>query len=83
METDLDAIAEGEVNWQDMLSDFYGTDADDGIHDKVTNRLGDIDGKAVSTIQLGTHPTTGESVEAPMANSDHMFKMEINSFNSR
>jgi len=65
METDLDAIAEGEVNWQDMLSDFYyGTDADDGIHDKVTNRLGDIDGKAVSTIQLGTHPTTGESVDA-------------------
>jgi len=65
METDLDAIAEGEVNWQDMLSDFYyGTDADDGIHDKVTNRLGDIDGKAVSTIQLGTHPTTGESVNA-------------------
>ena len=65
METDLDAIAEGEVNWQDMLSDFYyGTDADDGIHDKVTNRLGDIDGKAVSTIPLGVHPATGESVDA-------------------
>ena len=67
MESDLDAIADGEVNWQDMLSDFYfGTDdgEDSGIHDKVTNRLGDIDGKAVSTISLGKHPTTGETVNA-------------------
>ena len=67
MEMDLDAIAEGEVNWQDMLSDFYfGTDdgEDSGIHDKVTNRLGDIDGKAISTIALGKHPTTGEPVDA-------------------
>ena len=67
METDLDAIAEGEVNWQDMLSDFYfgASDGEDsGIHDKVTNRLGDIDGKAISTIPLGKHPTTGEPVDA-------------------
>ena len=67
METDLDAIAEGEVNWQDMLSDFYfgaSDGKDSGIHDKVTNRLGDIDGKAISTIPLGKHPTTGEPVDA-------------------
>ena len=67
METDLDAIAEGEVNWQDMLSDFYfgsSNGEDSGIHDKVTNRLGDIDGKAISTISLGNHPTTGEPVDA-------------------
>ena len=67
METDLDAIAEGEVNWQDMLNDFYfgASDGEDsGIHDKVTNRLGDIDGKAISTIPLGKHPTTGEPVDA-------------------
>ena len=50
-----------------MLSDFYfgASDGEDsGIHDKVTNRLGDIDGKAISTIPLGKHPTTGEPVDA-------------------
>jgi len=56
MEDDLDEISRGEAQRVPWLRDFYfGTDGEEGLHDKVTHRLDDIDAKGVSTVILGAH----------------------------
>ncbi len=54
METDLDSIAMGDKETIPWLTDFYfGDDSDDGLQKKVTERLGDIDARAVNSIPIG------------------------------
>ncbi len=54
METDLDTIAAGDREAEPWLSDFYFGEADkDGLKDKVDNRLGDIDARAINSIPVG------------------------------
>ena len=56
MEDDLDAIANGSAESVPWLHAFYfGGDDDPGLKAKVSDRLGDIDAKAVSTVELGVH----------------------------
>ncbi len=64
LEDELDAIANGELDFGDLLNAFYfGSDKDEGLHKKVTTRLGDIDPRGVSTIELGV-TSDGEPVVA-------------------
>ncbi len=64
MEDDLDDIANGEAESVPWLHAFYfGSDADIGLHAKVTTRLGDIDPRGVSTVELGA-TSDGEPVVA-------------------
>ena len=64
MESDLDGIAEGSAQKVPWLRSFYFGSADDiGLLEKVTERLGDIDARAVSTVPLGITPD-GEEVVA-------------------
>ena len=54
MEDELDDIASGELEFDDLLKAFYfGSEDDIGLHAKVTTRLGDIDPRGVSTVELG------------------------------
>ncbi len=54
MEDDLDNIANGSKDQGPWLSQFYfGEDEDPGLKDKVNDRLGDIDARAVNSIPLG------------------------------
>jgi DNA topoisomerase-1 len=58
MEDDLDRIAEGEEHRVDWLKRFYfGTDGDEGLHDLVTHRLGDIDAREINSFPLGNDIT--------------------------
>ena len=64
MEEDLDDIANGEAESVPWLRAFYfGSDDDIGLHAKVTTRLGDIDPRGVSTVELGA-TSDGEPVVA-------------------
>ncbi|MEE2957890.1 MAG: type I DNA topoisomerase [Actinomycetota bacterium] len=64
MEEDLDEIAAGRAESVPWLDAFYfGSDDDIGLKAKVTTRLGDIDPKGVSTVDLGA-TTDGEPVVA-------------------
>ena len=64
MEADLDGIASGISESVPWLHGFYfGTSDDIGLHAKVTTRLGDIDPRAVSTLELGV-TADGEEVVA-------------------
>jgi DNA topoisomerase-1 len=64
MEADLDGIASGISESVPWLHGFYfGTGDDIGLHAKVTTRLGDIDPRAVSTLELGV-TADGEEVVA-------------------
>ena len=64
MEADLDEIASGISESVPWLHGFYfGTGDDIGLHAKVTTRLGDIDPRAVSTLELGV-TADGEEVVA-------------------
>ncbi len=64
MEEDLDDIANGEAESVPWLRAFYfGSDDDIGLHAKVTTRLGDIDPREVSTVELGA-TSHGEPVVA-------------------
>ncbi len=64
MEADLDGIANGISESVPWLHGFYfGTGDDIGLHAKVTTRLGDIDPRAVSTLELGV-TADGEEVVA-------------------
>jgi len=64
MEEDLDDIANGEAESVPWLTSFYfGSDDDIGLHAKVTTRLGDIDPREVSTVELGA-TSDGEPVVA-------------------
>ncbi len=54
MESDLDSIAVGAAEALPYLSNFYfGDDGYPGLRDKVSERLGDIDARAVNSIPLG------------------------------
>src|SRR5438132_4538001 len=53
MEDDLDRIAGGEEHRVEWLKRFYfGSDGDEGLHDLVTHRLGDIDARAVNSFPI-------------------------------
>src|SRR5712691_535611 len=53
MEDDLDRIAEGDEHRVEWLKRFYfGSDGDEGLHDLVTHRLGDIDARAVNSFPI-------------------------------
>ncbi len=54
MEDDLDAISRGEAEPIPWLTEFYfGADELPGLKEKVSERLGDIDARAVNSIPLG------------------------------
>jgi DNA topoisomerase-1 len=54
MEVDLDGIAEGQGEAIPWLRKFYfGDDQDAGLKEKVDNRLGEIDARAINSIPLG------------------------------
>ncbi|MGB5756509.1 MAG: type I DNA topoisomerase [Acidimicrobiales bacterium] len=54
MEGDLDNIADGTEDAVPWLSQFYfGADEEPGLRDKVADRLGDIDARAVNSIPIG------------------------------
>jgi DNA topoisomerase-1 len=54
MEDDLDSIADGVAEAIPYLRDFYFGEGDEpGLHDKVNDRLGDIDARAVNSIPVG------------------------------
>jgi DNA topoisomerase-1 len=54
MEDDLDRIAEGDEQRVEWLKRFYfGSDGDEGLHDLVTHRLGDIDARDINSIPIG------------------------------
>jgi DNA topoisomerase I len=58
MEDDLDRIAEGEERRVEWLKRFYfGSDGDEGLHDLVTHRLGDIDAREINSIPIGNDIT--------------------------
>ena len=61
MEDDLDAIANGDRASIPWLKDFYFGDNDDGLVHQVANRLGEIDARAINTIELG-HDKNGEII---------------------
>jgi len=64
MEEDLDQIATGRAESVPWLEAFYfGSDDDIGLKAKVTTRLGDIDPRGVSTVDLGA-TDDGEPVVA-------------------
>jgi DNA topoisomerase-1 len=64
METDLDGIASGAEHAIPWLTDFYfGDDDDPGLRDKVNDRLGDIDARAVNSIPIGPD-SNGEPIVA-------------------
>ncbi len=57
MEHDLDNIAAGEGEMVPWLTQFYfGANEDPGLKEKVEERLGDIDARAVNSIPIGTDP---------------------------
>ena len=63
MENDLDEIAGGSAETVPWLTRFYFGDGEaSGLKEKVSNRLGDIDARAVNTITLGVD-TDGVVVE--------------------
>ncbi|MGI9621556.1 MAG: type I DNA topoisomerase [Acidimicrobiales bacterium] len=54
METDLDGIATGgreAIPWLDAF--YFGGDDEPGLKEKVSERLGDIDARAINSIPLG------------------------------
>src|SRR5215204_3120604 len=54
MEDDLDRIAEGDEKRVEWLQRFYfGAGGDEGLHDLVTNQLGEIDARDINTIEIG------------------------------
>jgi len=54
MEDDLESIADGIGEAIPYLKDFYfGVGEAPGLHDKVNDRLGDIDARAVNSIPIG------------------------------
>ena len=58
MEDDLDRIAEGEEHRVEWLKRFYfGSDGDEGLHDLVTHRLGDIDAREINSMPIGNDIT--------------------------
>jgi len=64
MEDDLDKIAGGVEDPVPWLAHFYfGDDTEDGLKEKVSSRLGDIDARSVNSIPLGV-TEDGEPVVA-------------------
>ena len=64
MESDLDGIASGAEQHVPWLAEFYfGDDDDPGLRDKVNDRLGDIDARAVNSIPIGVD-SNGEMIVA-------------------
>ncbi len=64
MENDLDEIASGEEQSIPWLQEFYfGADDYPGLRDKVNDRLGDIDARAVNSIPIGAD-SNGEAIVA-------------------
>jgi DNA topoisomerase I len=58
MEDDLDRIADGDEHRVAWLKRFYfGSDGDEGLHDLVTHRLGDIDARDINSIAIGNDIT--------------------------
>ncbi len=54
MEDDLDLIAEGKEHRVEWLRRFYfGSNGDEGLHDLVTHRLGEIDAREINSIPIG------------------------------
>ncbi len=65
MEDDLDDIARGGQEFQPWLSLFYfGADDNPGLKSRVSDRLDEIDGRAVNTSIIGNHPDNGRPIEA-------------------
>ncbi|MDE0654332.1 MAG: type I DNA topoisomerase, partial [bacterium] len=64
MEEDLDDIARGRQESQPWLSTFYfGSGKRPGLKTRVSDRLDEIDVRAVNTVAIGTHPD-GRPIEA-------------------
>ena len=63
VDSDLDAIARGEMAKERWLHDFYfGGEHEPGLRNIVTTNLDTIDAAALNTFLLGQHPDNGEDV---------------------
>jgi DNA topoisomerase-1 len=62
MEDDLDAIASGEREPVPWLTNFYFGNGEPGLRVMVSERLGDIDARAVNSLPIGTDPDGVEIV---------------------
>jgi DNA topoisomerase-1 len=63
MEDDLDRIARGETEAIPWLSGFYFGNGRPGLHQLVTDQLGEMDPRALNSILIGADPN-GEKIEA-------------------
>ena len=59
VEKDFDNIADGKVQWQDMIDGFYKK-----FHQKVTDAEGEKIDKSLTTRLLGEDPETGKPISA-------------------
>ncbi len=59
VEKDFDNIADGKVQWQDMIDGFYKK-----FHQKVTDAEGEKIDKSLTTRHLGEDPETGKPISA-------------------
>jgi DNA topoisomerase-1 len=59
VEKDFDNIAEGKMQWQDMIDDFY-----QGFHKKVSAAEGEKIDKSLTTRYLGEDPVSGKPISA-------------------
>jgi DNA topoisomerase-1 len=54
LEDDLDRIADGDAERVQWLRRFYfGGEGDEGLHELVTDQLGQIDAREINTIEIG------------------------------
>jgi DNA topoisomerase-1 len=63
MEDDLDRIARGETEAIPWLSGFYFGNGRPGLHELVTDQLGEMDPRTLNSIVIGADPN-GEKIEA-------------------
>ncbi len=63
MEDDLDRIARGETEAIPWLSGFYFGNGRPGLHQLVTDQLGEMDPRQLNSIVIGADPN-GEKIEA-------------------
>ncbi|MCL2347432.1 MAG: type I DNA topoisomerase [Planctomycetaceae bacterium] len=62
LEDQLDSISRGEMGHVDYLKNFYFGDKKPGLKQTLENKLGEIDARDISQIEIGTPPGETEPV---------------------
>ncbi len=71
VEKEFDEIAEGSMDWRQMLTDFYGP-----FHATVTEAMGEKGHHVTQTRVLGTDPKTGRTVSARIGKFGPLVQIE-------